>query len=423
MKSKEPISVFEHDTLYVRKNSKFDTPQFEALKQYYGDNGVPYFSLGNNSVRFNQYVGVIQVGGTVIEVLPKADKSGSKGYWRDMLIDMLRSVGIFKVHAPSSSSLKLKPNSILDLYIELYVQELEYLLHRGLIKRYRKQNGNKTALKGKLVFAKHIQKNVTHQERFYVRYTTYSKEHLIHQILYKALTLIKRINKASILKSRIGALTLNFPEMPDIKVIEASFEKISYNRKNEHYKKALDIAKLLLLNYHPDLMKGRNDVLALMFNMNRLWESFVFESLRKGLSKEKGKHTIKREPQKRFWELKTKKEKDKKEKTVMKPDIVLNYNGASIILDAKWKNINGKKSSPHDLRQMYVYLDYYKGDKVALVYPNTPFKQGYFMDVDGKKQNKNKECSIVGIKLPDENKNISTWQNEIYENIRKWIET
>jgi 5-methylcytosine-specific restriction enzyme subunit McrC len=69
--------------------------------------------------------------------------------------------------------------------------------------------------------------------------------------------------------------------LPNIKTDEAFFEKLVYSRKTEPYKKGIDIAKLLFLNYYPDVNKGKNDVLALMFDMNRLWEKFVFTSLRK----------------------------------------------------------------------------------------------------------------------------------------------
>lgn len=118
MKSNENpnhFTVFEYDTL------RLTPPQYQAFQTYYGDKGVPYFNLINNGVRFCQFVGVLQIGNMTIEVLPKADKGNDKGKWKSLLIGMLREVGVFNVHAPSSSDLKLQNNSILDLYLELFI--------------------------------------------------------------------------------------------------------------------------------------------------------------------------------------------------------------------------------------------------------------------------------------------------------------
>ncbi|MBL7815470.1 MAG: restriction endonuclease [Saprospiraceae bacterium] len=423
MNKHEPIVVFEHESIHVdRRNNKLTADQLKALQTFYGDKGVPYYSLIHNGVRFCEYVGVIQVGNMVIEVLPKADKSSddaTKTKWKKLLIDMLRAVGLFDIHAPSSTSLKLKSNSILDLYFELYLKELEYLLHRGLVKRYRKTEGNTTALKGSLQFSKHIQQNLVHQERFYVRYTTYDTQHTIHSILYKALKLLKQINTKSTLHSRIGALMLNFPEMTDIKVTEATFEKITYNRKDEHYQKALEIARLILLNYHPDVSSGRNHVLALMFDMNLLWEQFVYASIRKQLKKHHPNYTITSQVPKYFWKPKN------GYSSRMIPDIVINKDsekGDCIVLDTKWKNLNGYNPSPEDLRQMYVYHEYFGAKKVALIYPCTEGESkitsgSYFIANSKDNQESDKECSVISVATKP---NIKDWQDNIFEEINKW---
>jgi 5-methylcytosine-specific restriction enzyme subunit McrC len=416
------ITVFEYETVRVGKG--LTPPQYKALQAYYGEKGVPYFTLINNGVRFCQYVGVLQIGNFTIEILPKADKSNDelngKLKWKQLLIGMLREVGAIKIHAPSNSDLKLTTNSILDLYLELYLTEIEFLLHRGLVKRYRKTEGNTMALKGSLQFGKNIQQNLAHQERFYVNYTTYDAQHSIHSILYKALRLVKQINTNSALQSRIGALLLNFPEMPDLKVSEAIFEKISYNRKDEHYQKAIEIARLLLLNYHPDVSTGHNNVLALMFDMNVLWEQFVYVSLKKEFKKQNKNDLIETQSIKHFWQS------SNKNKSHLEADIVINKGRENcVVLDTKWKNIGNSTPSPEDLRQMYAYHIYFDAKKVALVYPNKThdITQGNYLKPNKitikAETDELKECAIILITTEN---TISNWQKTIFNEINKWID-
>ncbi len=419
---KNHITIFEHQSLKVGKwyNSvEFKGSHLKRFERFFGDKGVPFFSLINKGVRFKEYVGVLQIGDLTVEVLPKADKHPNneegENEWRKILIDMMRSVGAFNIKAPSSSSLNIKTNFILDLYFELFIKEMEYLFNKGLIKKYRKTESNTFALKGNILFGKHIQQNLVHQERIYVRHTTFDKEHILHQILYKTLQLLAQINTNIVLKSRIGNLLLNFPEIRNIKILEPTFNKIVYNRKTEEYKNAIAISRLLLLNYHPDLSKGQNNVLALMFDMNMLWEKFIYVSLRKNIPDE---FTITAQTSKNFWQPDNSNKSSK-----LRPDIVIKNRNKTFVIDTKWKNLGNHNPSSDDLRQLYVYHKYYIAEKVALVYPgNWKINKGkYFEPNDDDKISKD-ECRVIPIPIDGEIR-ISDWQviikDQIFEN---WIE-
>jgi 5-methylcytosine-specific restriction enzyme subunit McrC len=407
------ITVFEHEAIRFDKGEKRITEnQFKALQQYYGS-GIPYYSLIYNGVRFNEHVGVIQIGKTLIEVLPKADKrEANENAWRNVLISMLKAVGSFDVKVTSESALKIKPNTILDLYFEMFIKEVESILHKGLVKQYRKKESNVNALKGSLQFGKHIQQNLTHQERFYVRHITYDVEHKLHYIIYKTIRLLRQINTNADLSSRIATLLLNFPEMPDVDISASTFESIIYNRKNVSYKKCIEIARLLLLHYHPDVSKGRNNVLALMFDMNKLWEQFVYVSIRN--HKNVG-NRITAQTSKNFWKPNV------GQCSTIRPDIVINIsnNEHCVVLDTKWKNLNGYNPSPEDLRQMYVYHQYYAAKRVALVYPGNGNSSngGYYLHPQTNEV-LDMECSVIAI---DVDINVKEWQKKICKNIEDWF--
>ncbi|MFZ4861218.1 McrC family protein [Sphingobacterium sp. Mn56C] len=407
LSERKHIIVFEHQKLVFDLSNEGDESLFYALVSYHGDY-TPFFRLIRNGVQFCEFVGVLQVGDTLIEVLPKADKTVddvTKSKWQGLLINMIRTVWGFSVKNSGSSSLKLKYNSVLDLYFELFISELEALFRAGLIKKYVREEKNTTALKGKLLFGKHIQNNLVHQERFYVETTKYAVDHELHQILYAALILLPHLNRNNLLASRIGNLLLNFPEQKPIKVVASTFSRIVYDRKTIVYQRALEIAELLLLNYHPDLSKGRRNVLALMFDMNALWEQFVLRVLQKQLSS----HKVSGQISKAFW-------KSQGMSSSMRPDIVLEdrLSNEVIVLDTKWKNLNGYSPSPDDLRQMYVYHEYFSARRVALIYPGEGFTlDGQFYHKTHKELD-DKHCHIVQIPA---DKDFKVWKDKIVERI------
>jgi 5-methylcytosine-specific restriction enzyme subunit McrC len=275
-----------------------------------------------------------------------------------------------------------------------------------LAKKYRKTAGNLNALKGSLLFNQQINHTLIHRERFYTRHTTYDVEHLLHIILYKTIILLSRINTNSSLVGRINALTLNFPEMPDQKITQADFDRIVLNRKTQDYRKALEISRLILLHFHPDLRGGRNDVLALMFDMNALLEQFVLASLKKNHSfKTRGQES------KAFWQPKG------GSKRSIRPDITLEKGKEKYVIDTKWKLVSNEPSMD-DLRQMYAYHHYFEAKKVALLYPGShPHIHGSFVQIDQKEPEEGMECGLLFSQFDT---TVNDWQLKIGVLINSW---
>lgn len=402
MKMNKPKQVFEHQLLPI-DGKIFKKEHWEALDRYNEANGSRFFSLTSRGVKFKQYVGVIQVGNLTIEVLPKVSQTvekGDEGKWQGVLIDMLRECRWMQVHAQEKAPLRFKPNSILEAYLAIFIQECQNIVRLGLVKKYRAVERNCTALKGKLLFGEQIQKNTIHKERFYTRHQVYDWENIFNQILFKALKLIPSISQSPYLKDRVYSLFLAFPELADIEVQPATFEKLVFNRKTAHYKEAIDIAAMLLLNYRPDISTGRNHILAILFDMNDLWEEYIFRQLYR--HKPEG-WLVKPQAVKTFWQL----TKDTGTKTI-KPDIVVQHTerDTSFILDTKWKLPDGNIPADADLKQMYVYNEYWHGLNAVLVYPAALYaKVPEYHEGEFAKKRKGlpaHKCGLVKIAVLDE---------------------
>jgi 5-methylcytosine-specific restriction enzyme subunit McrC len=407
------ITVFEHEklTLDGSYGKKIGPENLEILRAYYGEKGTGHFSLIHNGVKFCEYVGVLKIGKLTIEVLPKIDR-GSEDKWKKILIDMLRKVGTLNILPTSETNLKIKENSILDLYFESFIRGIEQLTHQGLVKRYRKEQGNATSLKGKLLFQKHLSTNHTHHEKFFVEYPIYDKNHLLNQLLYKALKLVERINTNTFLESKLKILLLNFPELEDIKVSEGLFDKITYNRKTEPYRGSIQIAKMILLNYHPDINFGREKTIALMFDMNQLWERFVYVALKKHLTN----GTVTQQASKPYVQI------GSNRAVTLKPDVVIQTATNKYVLDTKWKLPMKNKPRIQDLQQMYAYTKYFNSDHTILCYPGTDddFISGMFFNEQGA-IGQHYDCSVLRLKFDEsqyeKNTFIQDWQRDIVKRI------
>jgi 5-methylcytosine-specific restriction enzyme subunit McrC len=368
---KNIIQVFEHQKIKIDHEDIFKDHHFKALENYGYRTREKYFSVGNGNIKFSNYVGVIQVKNLTIEILPKADNGDNKEKWQNALLDILKECKLIRLESITNAHLKLKNSSILDLYYDVFLRETENLVRHGLVKSYRNQKQNLNKVKGKILFTEHINKNFIHKERFYVEYKIYDQNTLLNQILRKALIILSNMVNSPEFQIRIKRLLFEFENIEEVIMKELAFDLIMYNRNTERYRKAINIAKLIILQYTPDLKGGNENVLAILFDMNQLFERFIF-----GRLKNRESQNIKvYKKYRKFWGNRP-----------LKPDIIVSNYVKKYIIDTKWKVLSACNPSIQDLRQVYVYNHYYESKKSILLYPNVndlshdskPFHKSYF---------------------------------------------
>ncbi|MFD2247200.1 McrC family protein [Pontibacter ruber] len=382
--SRDLIQVFEHQTLLVNNDSKFTDTHFRALVSYGYKTKEKYFRVGHNRIKFTNYVGVLQVKNLTIEVLPKADKADdgdeSKKKWHGALIDMLHVCRQLKLDSIANASLKLRSASILDLYFDAFLSEVEKLCRHGLRKSYRTVAENLTKVKGKISFTEHIRRNYAHKEKVFVEHQVYDINAKLNQTILKALLVLSKISYNSSFTARIKRLLLHFDTVDEVHISSSWFDSIIYNRTTERYKPSIALAKMIILKHSPDLKGGREDVLALMFDMNALYENYVYRKL-KVLEADSNIPVLKvREQQRKpFWERRG-----------IKADIIIETEIGQVVIDTKWKVLKNNTPSDEDLKQMFVYGLHYDSPLNILLYPKTsvptgtkkPFKRDSYKGVN-----------------------------------------
>lgn len=362
--------VFEHGTLAVGEQG-LTSKHFDSLVLYNERHGCGLFKIGHRRLHFGSFVGVLQVGALTIEVLPKAEKgSGTdKGKWQGALLQMLRQSGMIEVEAAPEADLHLRRSPLIDLYLTSFLSETERLTHEGLVKKYRICEGNLNKLKGRILFRKQISQNLLHRERMFTAHQTYDKDNVFNRILKCALGIVSRLATNPSITGRAGALTLAFERASDARITAETFNHLTLNRNTKRYQKALQLARLIILNYSPDLRGGNENVLAFLFDMNSLFERFILVQLMRAQSQSERKNLkIKAQVSKPFWASKT-----------IRPDVVIEIHREAeverLILDTKWKIPNGDRPSDEDLKQMYAYNLHFGAHASLLVYPRACVEQ------------------------------------------------
>ena len=210
--------------------------------------------------------------------------------------------------------------------------------------------------------------------------------------------------KNSNLSDRINKLMFEFEDVDKIKVTSNHFEKIIVNRKTQPYLKAINIAKMLILNYSPNISSGNENMLTLLFDMNKLWEEYIYRILQK--NKPQG-YKVSYQNSDKFWENKK-----------IKPDIVItDSNGENFVIDTKWKLIYSNKPSDDDLKQMFVYNLHWKSKRSMLLYPQIDQRDSSFGNYKFKIDNQENQCKLGFVSVLENGKikNSKTLFQEIFD--------
>lgn len=396
----DPIQVFEWESLRIGEQG-FSDKHHAALHQWQDQQLDNYFQVHRRSIKFTQWVGVIQVGSLIVEVLPKADKSRNASNaderrnavkrWKSILIEMLRKAGRLKVRASDNTDLSVRHQSLFDLYFQNYLEEVEQLIHRGLVKKYRREERNRLALKGKLLLQKQVTCNAIHKERFYSQSSEYDRQNDWNEILLAALRVAGREAQGGLLQAKAKNLSLHFPDWPVRLFSSHTFDRLHYDRKTEGYQRAIALAKLILLQLNPQIASGKERVVAILFDMNRLWEEWLLATYRFSYRND-DRVTVLGKKRKTFWRS------DGTGTKEIESDILVQVKEAQqtrmMVLDAKWKQ-PGLHPADDELKQMFAYNLMWESQEAWLVYPQ----------VDGEHDRKGrleyKDAGLAGMAFVD----------------------
>lgn len=369
----ETLTIIEHQSIPVlakRERGAAALSQTQALFLERLEKRLPQrtFSWGHQCVKFAHYCGVITLGDITLEILPKIYGLETEyGASREALIKMLYQARRLKPQPGGMAELSLQKHHLLDIFIRFFCELLHTELMQGMIREYLTQQENLPVLRGRLRIEQQMKHNLAHRERLFCQYDEFSADNAHNRILKYVLSLRLAIGDQA--RKQVTELLMRFEAISDIRAEVSDLDQLVFDRATNRYKPVFEQCRWFLQSIHPDVVAGGTPSLALLFDMNRLFEAYVASQLRKAIWA-KGLQLREQGPQKYL----IRREADNAPLFMMKPDMAILDDGRVIaIADAKWKLLDDSERkmgiSQADLYQMASYASRYGVARLALIYP------------------------------------------------------
>lgn len=387
------IVVKEYEKIGIKGASKtdIDKNKFNKLKEFIKTNKLDedpkFFEVYKDYIIPQNFIGSINIDNISIEIFPKIPLvKDNENHKKERFLEILEYVETFNENIYENLEIGNENMPILEFFISNFIEEVEKIVKKGLVYSYINKSENILYFKGKLDLPNHIKYNII-ENRFFMNFDEFSVNSMENCLLKLALEKIKNISSNMENIDKLHQLLIQFEDIETSGLNPAHlFKKILFDRKNEFYRKSLNLAKFFLLDESPYSVfyNDEREVTGLFFPMETIYESYVANKLKQLINKQIS-IKIQDESHRIFDKCEVGGNEEKKYTTLfkLKPDIVVEKENETIILDTKWKELKNPKEnkgiynyniSEKDIYQMITYIQVYntkakKCKKAYLIYP------------------------------------------------------
>lgn len=334
--------------------------------------GETVFDWDNQGyAKAKSYVGIVQIPGLTIEILPKVcdteNLENERKASRESLLFMLSYIKKIPLLRRNNASLRIEKMTFFEALIALFAEMLNTELSRGIDHAYYYREENLCRFKGKLLVNQHIRHNAAHQERVFVGFDEFVSDTWLNRIIKKCCRVLVSLTTSRQNEKELRKALLILDEVSDREIIMQDFDRIPLNRNTERFKDIIDFCRLILQQRTPGFEKSQNNTFSLLFPMEQVFEEFVAAVIRR--SPEFSEYKVEFQ---KPWVFAT--SASDKAPFRIRPDIVLKKHGKPVlVLDTKWKLLDTNEKhfgiSQDDMFQMYVYTGILKCKNALLLYP------------------------------------------------------
>lgn len=251
-----------------------------------------------------------------------------------------------------------------DIIGRMFLNELEKIIEKGLLKKYILKHENINFLKGKLSIKNQIHNHINNRPKFSCIYGDLTINNLENQIILRSLNLLipmirfNEVLKADLIRNEY--ILKDFIELIDVSPNDCN--QIHFNRLNDYYSAIIQFSKLILEeNFIRSVYKGESRGFNFIVNMNKVYEDFITQMVTEVV--EENFDHLEVVSQTKFYNL------VEGGNIVTIPDIILKSEDSyPLIIDAKYK----REDKNSDYYQVIAYsLAIPQARSCCLIYPHT----------------------------------------------------
>ncbi len=343
-----------------------------------GESGSRILTLGLNSMRVGQVVGIVAAEGCTLEILPKIDGTADRndeserGLIRKRLVHLLAVALEMEIDGGSVAEIGWQKQSLLEILIRLFSTKLADAVRQGMPRQYLHYHDDLRSLRGRLDVRRQFTTLAVNPSKLACQYDELSADTALNQIMKAAVGRLGRIAQTTGNQRRLAELAFSYADVSAVPVSALRWQDVELDRTNARWKDLLGLARFLLGDRFQTTSAGPQAGFSLLFEMNTLFEQYIGRMMRKALA---GTGLTVHLQGGRMFCLES--FDDGRRVFQTKPDVLIKRGSQCVhIIDTKWKRISPRIDDPKqgisqaDVYQMMAYGQIYRCPELTLLYPH-----------------------------------------------------
>lgn len=363
------LTVEEHATVPIGDHGEavLDPEEAELLCRL-NTTRRGFCDRGYASIKFSQYCGIVRLPSRILEVLPKVDSSNHHQPGRSVLLEMLATTGRLKLAHVGDAGQDLSSAPLIDIFVSHFLSLVLDQVRRGLVTRYREEQDDLPRLCGRLDFQRQIRTAGLRVASMPCIYDELGPDNAYNRVVRHTLQTIRPMLRRNESRRNWNEVWPFFEGLGEEGFTSAQVDALPKGRDTRRYAEVLSWCSLLLSLQTPSLRGGTQHSPAILFDMNKLFESWV--TVHVG------------EANREHWDVEAQSSGTSLAMTgntwlfALRPDVVVRLKESAAvgcIMDAKWKRLDPSKTdlgiSEKDAYQMLAYGTRFGCANLRLIYP------------------------------------------------------